>query len=69
MRPLGTTRASPVWHVFVDGAVHVVGSGIEQPLPSVPEGSVPEGSVPEGSVPEGEEVEVTVRSKTRAAAS
>ena len=48
VRPLGTTRASPVWHAFVDGAVHVVGGGIEQPLPSVPEG---------------EEVEVTVRSK------
>lgn len=41
-------RSVPVWHVVLDGAVHVVGGGLEQPLPPVGEG---------------EEVEVTVRSK------
>lgn len=48
LRPLGAPRAVPVWHVFTDGAVHVVGGGAEQPLPPVADG---------------EEVEVTVRSK------
>jgi len=48
VRPPAATRAVPVWHFFVDGAVHVVGDGIEQPLPPMVEG---------------EEVEVTVRSK------
>lgn len=42
------TRSVPVWHVVLDGAVHLVGGGIEQPLPPVVEG---------------EEVHVTVRSK------
>lgn len=42
------THASAAWHVFVDGAVHVVGGGMEQQLPDVADG---------------DELEVTVRSK------
>jgi hypothetical protein len=41
-------RAVAVWHVVSDGAVHVVGGGLEQPLPDLGDG---------------DEVEVTVRSK------
>lgn len=48
LRPLTDAQAVPAWHVFVDGAVHVVGGGIEQPLPALAEGA---------------ELEVTVRSK------
>lgn len=42
------THPVAVWHAFVDGAVHVVGGGLEQPLPDLADG---------------ETVEVTVRSK------
>lgn len=48
LRTLPDGRAVPLWHVFVDGAVHLVGDGAEQQLPTSAEG---------------EEVEVTVRSK------
>jgi len=48
VRPPAAPRSVPVWHAFLDGAVHIVGGGIEQPLPPVVDG---------------EEVEVTVRSK------
>jgi hypothetical protein len=48
LRPLGDTHAVAAWHVFVDGAVHLVGGGLEQPLPVLAEG---------------QELEVTVRSK------
>jgi len=48
LRPLGARHAVPAWHVFTDGAVHVVGGGIEQELPDLAEGA---------------ELEVTVRSK------
>jgi hypothetical protein len=48
LRPAGADRAVAAWHVFTDGAVHVVGGGIEQDLPEVADG---------------DEVEVTVRSK------
>ena len=33
LRPTGTTAAQAAWHVWVDGAVHVVSGGLEQPLP------------------------------------
>ena len=48
LRPIGTDRSQAVWHVWVDGAVHVVTGGIEQPLPDLEDGS---------------EVDVTARSK------
>lgn len=48
LRPLASAHAVATWHVVVDGVVHVVGGGIEQPLPEVADG---------------EELEVTVRSK------
>ena len=48
LRAPGATRAQAVWHVVVDGAVHVVSGGLEQPMPELPDGS---------------EVAVTVRSK------
>jgi hypothetical protein len=48
LRPIGTDRSQAVWHVWVDGAVHVVTGGIEQPLPDLGDGS---------------EVDVTARSK------
>lgn len=48
LRPSGESRSVAAWHVFVDGAVHVVGGGLEQTLPDVADG---------------DEVEVTVRSK------
>jgi hypothetical protein len=48
LRPMGTDRSQAVWHVWVDGAVHVVTGGIEQPLPDLEDGS---------------EVDVTARSK------
>lgn len=48
LRPLPADRATAAWHVFTDGAVHVVGGGLEQQLPDLADG---------------DEVEVTVRSK------
>ncbi len=48
LRPVGDTHAVAAWHVFVEGAVHLVGGGLEQPLPTLAEG---------------QQVEVTVRSK------
>lgn len=39
VRPAGETRAWAVWQVWVDGAVHVVTGGLEQPLPDLPDGS------------------------------
>jgi hypothetical protein len=48
LRPQGATRAQAVWHVWVDGAVHVVSGGLEQPLPDLADGA---------------EVDVTARSK------
>lgn len=48
LRPAGAPHALAVWHVWVDGAVHVVTGGIEQALPDLPEGA---------------EIEVTARSK------
>ena len=48
LRPIGAARSQAVWHVWVDGAVHVVAGGIEQPLPDLEDGS---------------EVDVTARSK------
>lgn len=48
LRPLAADHAVVAWHAFIDGAVHVVGGGIEQQLPALAEG---------------EELEVTVRSK------
>jgi hypothetical protein len=48
VRPADEPRAYALWHVWVDGAVHVVGEGLEQPLPDLPDGA---------------EVRVTARSK------
>lgn len=48
LRPSGATHAVAAWHVFTDGAVHVVGGGREQQLPALVTGDL---------------VEVTVRSK------
>ncbi len=48
LRPAGADRSVAAWHVFIDGAVHVVGGGLEQDLPDLADG---------------DEVEVTVRSK------
>jgi hypothetical protein len=48
LRPLAADRATAAWHVVADGAVHVVGDGLEQHLPDLADG---------------DEVEVTVRSK------
>lgn len=48
LRPVGATRSQPVWHAWIDGAVHVVTGGLEQPLTDAPDGS---------------EVDVTARSK------
>lgn len=48
LRQAGATHAVAAWHVFVDGAVHVVGGGLEQDLPPLADG---------------DQVEVTVRSK------
>lgn len=39
VRPAGETRAWAVWHAWVDGAVHVVTGGLEQPLPDLPDDS------------------------------
>ena len=41
-------RSLPAWHVFTDGAIHVVGGGQEQRLPDVADGA---------------DLEVTLRSK------
>lgn len=48
LRPADADRSVAAWHVFTDGAVHLVGGGIEQDLPDVHDGDA---------------VEVTVRSK------
>ncbi len=48
LRPAGADRAQGVWHVYVDGAVHLVTGGLEQPVPELTDGA---------------EVHVTVRSK------
>jgi hypothetical protein len=48
VRPVGTDRPQALWHGWVDGAVHVVAGGQEQPLTGVPDGT---------------EVDVTARSK------
>ncbi len=48
LRPVGATHSQPVWHAWIDGAVHVVTGGLEQPLSDAPDGS---------------EVDVTARSK------
>jgi hypothetical protein len=48
VRPAGDTRSYALWHVWADGAVHVVGGGLEQPLPDLPDDT---------------EVRVTARSK------
>lgn len=48
LRPPSASHAVAAWHVFTDGAVHVVGGGREQPLPALANGDL---------------VEVTVRSK------
>lgn len=48
LRARSGSHATAAWHVFVDGAIHVVGGGREQQLPVLADG---------------DEVEVTVRSK------
>lgn len=48
VRPGGGGRSFALWHAWVDGAVHVVSGGLEQPLPELVDGA---------------EVEVTARSK------
>jgi hypothetical protein len=48
LRPDGSEQAHAVWHAWVDGAVHVVSGGLEQPLPELADGT---------------EVDVTARSK------
>ena len=48
LRPAGADRAQAAWHVYVDGAVHVVSQGLEQAAPELADGA---------------EVDVTVRSK------
>jgi hypothetical protein len=48
LRPVGAAHAQPAWHAWIDGAVHLVTGGIEQPLTDVPDGA---------------EVDVTARSK------
>ncbi len=39
LRGDGDKHAAAVWHVWVDGAVHLVTGGDEQPLPDLPDGS------------------------------
>ena len=48
VRPLGAAHAQAVWYAWLDGAVHLVTGGLEQPL---------------GGAPDGAEVDVTARSK------
>ncbi len=48
LRTPGAAHARAAWHAYVDGAIHLVGGGIEQELPPLADGA---------------EVEVTVRSK------
>jgi hypothetical protein len=48
VRPVGANRSQAVWYAWIDGAVHLVTGGIEQPLSDVPDGC---------------EVDVTARSK------
>ena len=48
LRPSGQSRAYGLWHVWVDGAPHLVTGGIEQSMPDLLDGS---------------EADVTVRSK------
>ena len=50
LREPGERRAHAAWHVWTDGAVHIVTGGAEQPLAGL-------------TLPEGAEVEVVVRSK------
>lgn len=54
VRPTGASQAQAVWHVVVDGAVHVVSGGLEQSLPELPDGS---------PLADGAQVAVTARSK------
>lgn len=39
LRPAGDAHAYAVWHAWVDGAVHVVTGGLEQPVPDLPDGA------------------------------
>jgi hypothetical protein len=48
LRPDGEAHSQAVWHAWIDGAVHVVTGGLEQPLTGAPDGA---------------EVHVTARSK------
>ena len=48
VRPVGAVHSQAVWHAWIDGAVHVVTGGLEQPLAGAPDGA---------------EVDVTARSK------
>ncbi len=48
VRPRGAGHAQAVWHAWIDGAVHLVVGGQEQPLTGAPDGA---------------EVDVTARSK------
>ncbi len=50
LQPVDAARAIAAWHVWVDGAAYVVGGGLEQTLPEMPDGS---------------RVDVTVRSKDK----
>ena len=38
LRRVGTGPARPVWHLWHDGAAHLVVDGPEQPLPGVADG-------------------------------
>ena len=40
------THATAAWHVMRDGALHVVGGGLEQPLPALADGEPVEVTVP-----------------------
>jgi hypothetical protein len=39
LRPTPAAHAQAVWHAWVDGAVHLVTGGIEQPLTDAPDGA------------------------------
>lgn len=46
VRPAGSTRAHPAWHVWTGGAAYVVLGGSEQPLPGLVDAERAEVTVP-----------------------